>query len=111
MSRSKFFRKVMTGDRQQDTMQTNIEAAVGQMLRGIIVDGVLLTGVELFFGANKVPHKLQRPARGYIIVSKDHNVNIYDSMATQSADEKSIFLPLNRTDSLTGVTLVSIWVF
>ncbi len=102
-----FFRKQFTGDRTVDTLQTNVEQATAGLLKGIIKDGVLVTSVVLASGDNKVPHKLQRPIRGYIIVTKNANVDIYDKLITQSTSDKNIFLPLNSS----GAVTISLWIF
>lgn len=98
-----FFRKVFTGDRSFDTLQTNIEAAVGNFLRIPILDGVLLENIELIAGQTAVQHKLDRKFKGYIIVRKSNAASIYDIVNNEP--EKYVTL-----DSSIPCT-VSIWIF
>lgn len=98
----KFFRKVFTGDRNFDTLQTNIEAAVGNFLKIPLLNGRLLESVELSNGNTNIEHKLSREYKGYIIVRKSNGATIYDV-----AGEADKYVTLNSSAACT----VSLWVF
>ena len=100
MSRTGFFKKVYQGTQESQRLQDNIESALAPILRNPLLDGILLQA-NLVSGNNAIEHKLNRKIRGYIIVKKSANANIYDS----SDDEQ--FLNLNSSAAVT----VSLWVF
>jgi Tfp pilus assembly protein FimT len=102
MGTPRFFRKVFTGDRGMDTLQTNIEQAVTPAIKSQLLDGRLITAQNLVSGDNKVQHKLGRVPQGYIIVKRTSGATVYDTSETDSN-----FLILNSSGTLT----VSIWVF
>jgi len=103
MAKPKFFRKVFTGDRNFDTLQTNIEAAVGEVLKSPILDGRLIRDIVLATGNNRIEHKMDRELLGYMIVKRNNASAIYDVVDSEPAE----FLQLNSAGSVT----VSLWVF
>ena len=58
------------------------------VLKSDIIDGVLVEGIVLATGANRVPHTLSRVPRGWIIVDRNAAATVYKT-------------PTGITDSLT----------
>lgn len=94
------FRKLGASD-ELNKVQDNIEAALGPVLGSAIIDGVLLSNVELQTGLNVVAHKLGREPRGWILVSPQANESIWSSGQTRST------LLINASGPITS----SFWVF
>ncbi|MEZ0208564.1 MAG: hypothetical protein ACAH17_00100 [Candidatus Paceibacterota bacterium] len=101
MSRPRFFRKVFDGSESNQKLMTNIEQAVSGAIRSPLLDGRMIEAVAITAGDNRITHKLGRKVRGYIIVKKSGNVDVYDS----ESDE--LYLILNSS----GGATVSVWVF
>lgn len=99
MSKPKAFRKVVGGDIA--TLQASVEHAISEVIRNPLLDGVLLENVSLGAGNTKVPHKLDRNLKGFVIVDRSNAATIY----RVTKDDK--FLTLNSSAAIT----VSIWVF
>lgn len=101
MSTTRSFKQVNTNDRVLQRIQDNVDDAIRSVITSPILDGRLIVGMALNVGDNGLEHKLNRVPRGYIIVDKNANSNIY----TTSKDDK--FLTLNVGVAITA----SIWVF
>lgn len=101
MSKPKFFRKVFDGDEKTRRLQTDIEQAVGSAIRSPLLNGRMVSDVDLASGSTTLEHKLAREIRGYLIVKRSNASTIYD----ESSDDK--FLTLNAS----GAVTVSLWIF
>ena len=101
MSRPKFFRKVFNGDESDRTLQTNVESAIGSAIRNPLLNGRLISDVQLVSGDTKLEHKLARAPKGYLIVKRSNASTIFDA----SSDD--LFLTLTASGSVT----VSLWIF
>jgi hypothetical protein len=100
------FRKIKSTIQELNQVQENIEQTLRSVLQTPILNGVLLTNIDLVTGAvNRVPHKLGRELRGYFIVKKNSAATIYDTQSSLKADEN--FLLLNTSAN----TNVNIWIF
>lgn len=100
MGKSRFFRKVMTSDHTLNTLQTNIEQAVGEVIRSPLLDGALIDAT-LASGANTVLHKLDREIVGWIVVDRNSAATIYKT-SSNSTD-----LVLTASAACT----VKLWIF
>lgn len=95
------FRKVLQNDINR--LQTNIQEFADSVSGIPLLSGTLLEDIELSATETKVPHKLGRTVRGWIIVTKNANYNVWRS----SSELPKQFLPLTASGDIT----VSLWVF
>lgn len=99
------FDKLQVGDDDLNRVQDRIKATLGALVQVPLFDGVLIENLELTSGAfTPVPHKLARPWRGYIVVSKTANAQLWNRAP---AEDAALFLHLQPSASVT----VSVWVF
>lgn len=100
------FQKISTNIKEVDRMTEKLSLTLGVLLAKQIIDGELLEDVLVTTGATRtIPHTLQRPVTGYIIVKRNANAVIWDSESLNL--RKDLFLDLNSSATVT----VSIWVF
>jgi hypothetical protein len=90
--------------RDNSLFQRNVQAAFNEVDNIPILNGCLIENVSLTTTATKISHKLSRPYRGFIVVRKNANVDVWET--TDSVDN-SLFLPLDAS----GTVTVSLWVF
>jgi len=86
-------------------MQTKWSGELNPLIRLPIIQGQLLENVELATGQNVINHRLGRKLRGYIIVLKDTNRDIWDSQASNERSNLTLLLESS------GACIVSLWVF
>jgi hypothetical protein len=98
---TKSFRKVYSGSLENRQLQSNIEDAIGKIIRNPILDGIIFDDLQLVSGSNAIAHKLARVPRGFIVIGQSNASTIY----TASKNEKF----LNVVTS--GAVTVSILVF
>lgn len=101
MGRSNYFRKINTTDEALNKVQANVESAITPVLQCKLLDGHILSDLELVSGSNRIEHKLGRTLIGYFPVRQSNASTIYDT----SIDDK--FLYLTASANIT----VSLWVF
>lgn len=100
----KKFNQFFTKDDNLNRIQKNIEEAFQPLLSNEVIDGNLLENVSLVSGSvNVIKHGLDRKYRGWIVVDKNANANIYSS--TSNVPEKTLLL------NTTLNCVVSIWIF
>lgn len=104
-SDTRFFRKVIGGPRELTQLQTNVEQAVGQVIRNPLINGRLVEGIALTTTTYKLEHKLGRPVRGYIVVGNGASAIIHDNLSTETQPE--LYLPLIASTA----TTVNLWVY
>jgi hypothetical protein len=105
MSATRFFRKVISGDRITTQLQTNIEQAVAEVIRNPLIDGRIITGVSLTSTVTQLEHKLNRKIRGYLVLGNSAAALVYDNLSTEPKPE--LYLPILSTVP----TVVNLWVF
>lgn len=98
------FRRV----RSQDDVVRQLQDAVGAVFQDVvsreILDGQVIEGVQITTGTPyAVSHKLSRALVGYIVIRKNADANVWDSV---SAAPSSILI-LNSSANVT----ISVWVF
>ena len=99
----KYFSKINSENREINLLQKNVEASLGPLVANPLLNGSLLTGVNLASGANSVNHKLGRVPRGWFIVSSSTADVVYGSVS--SATDTTLTL------TASGAITVSLWVF
>lgn len=102
----KDLKKINTDIASLAKLQDNVENWAQSVSKNLIVNGVFLGPIPLAAGTvNNIEHKLGRPLKGWIVVGKNSNVDVWDS---QDANVfKSKFLALNCSANVT----VNLWVF
>lgn len=100
MGKPRSFRQINTGQELQ-LIQDNIEKAISSAITAPILNGRLITSVNLVAGSTKIEHKLARVPQGYIQV----DINNVSSIYTVSKD--ALFLTLSSSAAVT----VSLWIF
>lgn len=100
----KAFKKTGVSAPDVARFQENVDNALKPVLSSVLLDGVLLEGVELIAGqANVIEHKLEREPRGYIIVKRSANSQVWDEVSAL----KNSTLVLQCSANVT----ISLWVF
>lgn len=99
------FAKVQVDDEALDRVQDRIKVATDALANVPFMDGILLENVGLVSGSfNPVSHRLSRPWRGFIIVSRSANATVWNQTAGADA---GAFLYLQPSANVT----VNLWVF
>lgn len=103
--RVRAFKKL--GISEEDSkFQDNVNETFGSILGSQILDGVLLTDIELTTGvSNNIEHKLGREIIGYIIVKKNANSIIWDSQDTNKLSNLTLVLNCSAN------VKISLWIF
>jgi hypothetical protein len=95
------FKRVYQVDPALNEVQDNVAEVVQYLSGNAVIDGLLLTGIVLSSGSNKVAHKLNRKPLGWIVVDRNSSVTIYSTSSTEK------FLNLTTSAAVT----VSLWIF
>ena len=104
MSNLRGFKKVNSDNSELAKVQENIDVALKPVLDAAIISGILVKQVSLLSTQdNIIDHKLGREYRGYIVVDKNANANIW----TASTKFKQSQLVLATSIDV----VVSLWVF
>lgn len=99
------FRAIRTSVADIQRLQESLSKVFNGIQTKQIIDGRLLTDVSLFTGQiNEVNHGLGKPYRGWIIVDKDADANVY--VTTQSQTPNATILFQTSAD-----VIVSLWLF
>jgi hypothetical protein len=106
MSFKKALRKISTQDAETNRFQDNVSQAIQPLLNFPISDGVLVQGISLNSSTfTQVSHKLGRPYRGWLVVRKSANAQIWENF--QETNLLDRFLPLRASASV----IVDLWIF
>jgi hypothetical protein len=100
---NKAFKKTYTTNQDLNNMQENVEEVVAPLLKNPLLDGQILSNIELTTGSNSISHKLGRKLQGWVIVDKDDNSNIY----RETSSTPTLTLVLNSSANVT----ISLYVF
>lgn len=99
------FAKVQVEDETLNRVQDRAAAAINALVRVPLLDGVLLEGVSLTAGTvTPVSHRLSRPWRGYLVLSRDANAVVWNQAPGADA---GAFLYLQPSANVN----VNLWVF
>ena len=102
---SSFVRHV-TEDFGAEQVQNNLENSFRALENCALIDGHLLTEVELATGDNDIDHKLSREIKGWVITRyREATANVYEKISDN--DNAGSLLKLNSS----AATTVDIWVF
>lgn len=101
----KSFKKINTSLRELDKVQSNISDYVQPLTNNPMLDGLILTEVDVSTSSTIVNHGLGRDIRGWFIVNKDSNINVWAVSSEQSFPGTQLVL------TASGTGIVSIYVF
>jgi hypothetical protein len=99
------FEKVQVADFALSRVQDNLKRPLDVLTKLEVLDGQLLTGVELASGLNNLEHKLGRTLRGYWLTRANADVRVWDDATTSAAP--NLFHRLQASAAAT----VSLWVY
>lgn len=98
------FRRVNTKLNDLKLLQDSLDAALRPIIDKLILDGRLIEDIELTTGqANLIDHRLGRSIRGYVVVKRDADARVWDSVPDRPATQIDLRSSANVT--------ISIWVF
>lgn len=97
------FKRFVSQNSELTMLQSKLQEFFAPLLANPTLDGTLLTNIQLVAGENKVEHKLQRAALGWIVVSKNATCDIWEP----SKDLSKAFITLQSSAPVT----ISLWVF
>lgn len=100
-----FLRIVCDDDPNLQRVQDNIDQFVKPLKNIPILDGILLEGIEVSTSGSNFPHKLNRKLRGWIVVSKNANEDVWDLQTSNTLPSKTLILKSS------GTVTISLWVF
>lgn len=98
-------KKIRTSDADLKNVQDSIELVLDQIIRKGILDGILIEDVSLVSGSNIVDHTLDRAPKGFIIVSRNANQQVWNGTSTKVIPKRNINLVTS------GAVTVSLWFF
>ena len=112
------FVRSSTTDNVMESLQNNLENTFRSIEACPILDGHMLEGVELGFGDNHIPHKLDREIRGWFITrikgpahyggiddSTVVTLRLYENNTSTESMDSLLFLRSN------AIATVDLWVF
>lgn len=93
-------------DKELDRLMDNLEVILEDVLTRAVISGRLVEDVVVTTGqANTVNHRLGRKLRGWVVVRKSADANVWDEQATNELQSKELVLQSDAT------VTVSLWVF
>lgn len=97
-------KKLLASDRVLNQVQENVAQALKPLLESSIGSGRVIDSIAIVSGTPKtVEHKLGREFKGWIVVRKNADANVWES--TSSIPSKTLIL--NADANVT----ISIWIF
>lgn len=97
------FKKVAGADEDVAKLQERLQEFFAPLLANPMLDGALLQNIALNSNVTQVPHKLQRPFSGWIVVRKTADENVWEPTRVAG----SSFINLQAS----GAVTVDLWVF
>lgn len=101
----KGFKKIDNPNLETNKLQDNVESVFKSISKSLILNGVLLSDIEVSADAKEISHKLGRPLLGYIIVKSDSDVRVWDEQSTNKRSELTLILRGS------GSATISLWCF
>jgi myo-inositol-hexaphosphate 3-phosphohydrolase len=105
VARGTNFKKFNSENREITLLQANVEAALTALISTGLLNGALLTDIELSSGANTVEHKLGRKIQGRLIVAQSAAADLSDNISSSDNLEQNFVL------TSSAACTVSLWVF
>lgn len=99
------FQKLRTGNNQLDLIIEKVYNTLQSITNLPLLSGQLIGPITLASGDNEVPHKLGRPANGYILTRVNAAVTLYDKESTNTM--RTQFILINSS----GTCIAYFWVF
>jgi hypothetical protein len=99
----KDFKKVSSANEDTSKLQERLQEFFQPLVTNPLLDGVLITGVDVGTTATQIKHNLRREPIGYVIVGLNANATVWEA----SRDLYSAFLTLQASSPVK----VSLWVF
>ena len=97
----KNFQKIKTDDEGIMLFQDYVYATINSIVKCPIVDNTVIEDIALVAGVeNRVDHKLGRNPVGYIIIKKNAQSDIWDSLSASPALNLSLHCSVNCTVSI-----------
>ncbi len=97
----KFFRKIQATDREVQALQNQVEQVLNPVLKNILLDGVIITDIDISTAGAEVEHKLNRKPLGWFLVDNTTESTIWRT----GWDQRIITFDASAT------SVFSIWVF
>jgi hypothetical protein len=115
MARPSKFSKLQATDPVLNRVQDNLERATNPTLKSTVVNGTLLTGIQLTTTSTAVPHKLGRVYRGWHLADQPATgvtVHRSDPATTDVPPKYPAVNPAQVINlAASAPTVVSLWVF
>lgn len=96
------FRKINTMDRDLSLIQDNVSNTFNPITRIPILDGQLLTAIELGTASQRIEHTLGRKPLGYIVVMLNQDATVFGT----ESDSRLITLSASANN-----TTCNLWIF
>lgn len=101
----KDFKKVANTSEDTAKLQERLQEFFSAIQNCDLIDGLLLTEVDLSTGANSIAHKLGRELRGWIVVRNRADSRLWDTQDNNTFKSKTLAL------NASADTTVDLWVF
>lgn len=99
------FKKIRTTSADLRQVQDSLGLVLDQVIRREILDGVLIENISLVTGSNIIDHTLDRAPKGFIIVARNANEQVWNGTSTKIVPKRNIDLESS------GAVTVSLWFF
>lgn len=96
---------VQTQDRNVNQLQQNLKQALDPLLQNPLLNGYVISDIELDTGDNTISHGLNRPLQGWIQVLADAGVTLYDKQSDNTTPSSTLVI------NSSGAAIVSLYVF
>lgn len=83
---------IQTTDRVINQLQNSIAQVLRPIVQNPLVNGSILTGVELAIGANTINHGLNRTLQGWFVIGQGSAASLYDSQSSNTQASKTLIL-------------------
>lgn len=96
---------VQTDDRKVNQLQQNLKQALDPLLQNPLLNGYIISDIDLATGDNIISHGLNRPLQGWVQVLADAGVTLYDKQSENTTPSSTLVL------NSSGAATVSLYVF
>lgn len=99
----KDFKRLNFKDQDLNRIQDNVDAAINPLLKLPLLDGIFLVDVTIKVTDTAIPHRLNRPFKGWVMTAKNAAGDIYEGTNTKP----ELFLVLKASSQV----IVDLWIF